>query len=231
MRKRRGDGSFKTQMAQEIEIKLRVEDIDTLKATLKKMGARLLFRGTGRIHEWNTLFDTAQQDLRKRQQLLRTRIETPDGHVPRGRKNGAQPALLTFKGPVVGGRLRGGGSKISGGHKVREEIEFQLGDAAGVAKILDRLGMRPSFHYEKYRTTFQLPTTKLWAKGLLIELDETPIGIFMELEGPPIAIDRAAKELGFSTKDYILKNYVSLFAEDCRQRGQKMGDMVFQKRK
>jgi adenylate cyclase class 2 len=231
VRKRRGDGSFKTQMAQEIEIKLRVEDIDTLKATLKKMGARLLFRGTGRIHEWNTLFDTAQQDLRKRQQLLRTRIETPDGHVPRGRKNGAQPALLTFKGPVVGGRLRGGGSKISGGHKVREEIEFQLGDAAGVAKILERLGMRPSFHYEKYRTTFQLPTTKLWAKGLLIELDETPIGIFMELEGPPIAIDRAAKELGFSTKDYILKNYVSLFAEDCRQRGQKMGDMVFQKRK
>ena len=53
----------------------------------------------------------------------------------------------------------------------------------------------------------------------------------MELEGPPRAIDRAAKELGFSKKDYILTNYVSLFAEDCRRRGQKMGDMVFQKRK
>src|SRR5579863_10223405 len=76
--KKRGDDSFKTQMAQEIEIKLRVEDTDALKATLKKMGARLVFRGTGRIHEWNTLFDTAQQDLRKRQQLLRTRVETPD---------------------------------------------------------------------------------------------------------------------------------------------------------
>ena len=230
-RKRRGDGSFKTQMAQEIEIKLRVEDIDALKATLKTMGARLLFRGTGRVHEWNTLFDTAQQDLRKRQQLLRTRVETPDGHVSRGKKNGGQPALLTFKGPVAGGRLRAGGSKIGGGHKVREEIEFHLGDAAGVAKILKRLGMLPSFHYEKYRTTFHLPATKPWAKGLLIELDETPIGTFMELEGPPRAIDRAAKELGFSKKDYILTNYVSLFAEDCRRRGQKMGDMVFQKRK
>src|SRR5271154_4766648 len=155
--KKRGDSSFKTQMAQEIEIKLRVGDIAALKATLKKMGARLLFRGTGRVHEWNTLFDTAQQDLRKRQQLLRTRIETPDGHVSRGKKNGTQPALLTFKGPVVGERLHGGGSKIGGGHKVREEIEFRLGDAAAVAKILERLGMRPSFRYEKYRTTFRLP--------------------------------------------------------------------------
>ena len=91
--------------------------------------------------------------------------------------------------------------------------------------------MRPSFHYEKYRTTFQLPATKPWAKGLLIELDETPIGTFMELEGPPRAIDRAAKELGFSKRDYILTNYVSLFADDCRRRGRKMGDMVFQKRK
>jgi adenylate cyclase class 2 len=218
-------------MAQEIEIKLRVKDTEALKAALKGMGARLLLGGTGRVHEWNTLFDTDPQDLRKREQLLRTRVETPDGHVSQSKKSGGQPALLTFKGPIVGGRRRGGGSKIGGGHKVREEIEFQLGDAAGVAKILERLGMRPSFHYEKYRTTFQLPATKLWAKGLLIELDETPIGIFMELEGPPIAIDRAAKELGFSTKDYILKNYVSLFAEDCRRRGQKMGDMVFQKRK
>ena len=91
--------------------------------------------------------------------------------------------------------------------------------------------MHPSFHYEKYRTTFALSATKTWAKGLLIELDETPIGIFMELEGPPKAIDQAAKELGYSKKDYILTNYVSLFAEECRRRGKMMGDMVFQKRK
>jgi len=223
--------ALKTQMAQEIEIKLRVQDIDALKATLKRMGARLLFRGTGRIHEWNTLFDTVQQDLRKRQQLLRTRIETPDGHVSRSKKSVSQSALLTFKGPLVAKQRQRGSSTHAEQHKVREEIEFQLGDAAGVAKVLERLGMRPSFHYEKYRTTFQLPATKPWAKGLLIELDETPIGTFVELEGPPRAIDRAAKELGFSKKDYILTNYVSLFADDCRRHGQKMGDMVFQKRK
>src|SRR5580704_13291005 len=196
-------------MGQEIEIKLRVNDADGLRAALKGMGARVQHGGTGRVHEWNTVFDTARQDLRKREQLLRTRIETPDGQAPRRQDQAQQqPALLTFKGPVVARAGRHGKATIDERHKVREEIQFRIADAASLAKILERLGMRPSFHYEKYRTTFRLPATKLWAKGLLIELDETPIGIFMELEGPPIAIDRAAKELGFSTKDYILKNYV-----------------------
>lgn len=218
-------------MAHEIEIKLRVRDPARVRATLKGMGARTVLRGTGRVHEWNTLFDTPRQDLRRREQLLRTRIETPQGKVSRAKKDAAQPALLTFKGPVLGRRQPGRNSPRGGRHKVREEIEFQLGDAAALTKILERFGMRPTFHYEKYRTTFELPATKSWATGLLIELDETPIGTFMELEGRPNAIDRAAKELGFSKQDYILTNYRSLFAEHCRRRGKKIADMVFQNRK
>jgi adenylate cyclase class 2 len=208
-------------MAKEIEIKLRVNDVEELKGRLKRMGARLVSAGNGRVHEWNTLFDTARQDLRKREQLLRIR---------RGKKNARQPALLTFKGPVFAERRRGGNSKHDERHKIREEIEIQISDAAALAKILERLNMRPSFHYEKYRTTYRLPH-RAWAKGLLIELDETPIGTFMELEGPPRAIDRAAKELGFSKKDYVLTNYLRLFAEECRRRGKKMCDMTFRKRK
>jgi adenylate cyclase class 2 len=228
---KRDERGRKAQMAHEIEIKLRVNDPGKLRSALKGMGARTVHSATGRIHEWNTLFDTPGQDLRKRDQLLRSRIETPDGQASRGKKNAAQPALLTFKGPVFSGRRRDGSATRAQRHKVREEIEFQVGDAVAVAEILERLGMRPSFHYEKYRTTFALPATKPWATGLLIELDETPIGTFLELEGPPKAIDRAAKELGFSKEDYILTNYVSLFVEDRRRRGKKMGDMVFQKRK
>jgi adenylate cyclase class 2 len=219
----------KAQMAKEIEIKLRVNDVRQLKDRLKRMGARLVLAGTRRVHEWNTLFDTARHDLRKREQLLRTRIETPDGGVSRHKKDARQPALLTFKGPVFARRRRGASWTRGERHKVREEIEFQISDATALAKILEKLGMRPSFHYEKYRTTYRLPT-RAWARGLLIELDETPIGTFMELEGPPRAIDRAAKELGFSKKDYILTNYLRLFTEDCRRRGKNMGNMVFQKR-
>ena len=70
-----------------------------------------------------------------------------------------------------------------------------------------------------------------WATGLLIELDETPVGVFVELEGSGEAIDRAAKELGFSTADYVLKDYLTLYAEDCRKRGEQPRDMLFPRRK
>jgi hypothetical protein len=72
---------------------------------------------------------------------------------------------------------------------------------------------------------------KPWAKGLEIDLDETPIGTFVELEGPPRAIDRVAKELGYSKPDYIVTNYLVLYREECRRKGQKPGDMVFRKAK
>ena len=67
---KRGERGRKAQMAHEIEIKLRVNDPGKLLAVLKGMGARTVHRGTGRIHEWNTLFDTTGQELRKREQLL-----------------------------------------------------------------------------------------------------------------------------------------------------------------
>src|SRR2546430_12204052 len=79
--------------------------------------------------------------------------------------------------------------------------------------------MRGWFRYEKCRTTFRLPASKAWALGLLIELDETPIGTFVELEGPAAAIDRAATELGFSKHDYLSKNYLRLYMEECRRKG------------
>ena len=64
-----------------------------------------------------------------------------------------------------------------------------------------------------------------------IELDETPIGTFVELEGPAEAIDRAAEELGYSKRDYVLKNYLRLYMEDCRCRGEEPRHMLFPKRK
>jgi adenylate cyclase, class 2 len=217
-------------MAREIEIKLRLNDVKQFRARLKRMGARLASGGMGRVHEWNTVFDTPGQQLRKRRQLLRIRVETPDGKRSERAKKAAQAALLTFKEPDRGMRGRAGKSRDKR-HKVREEIELRVENAAALAQIFERLGMPAAVHYEKYRTTFRLPQSNPWAKGLLIELDETPVGNFVELEGPPRAIDRAAKELGFSKKDYVLKNYLRLHAEECLRRGVKVGDMVFQKRK
>ena len=115
----------------------------------------------------------------------------------------------------------------AGRHKVREEIEVEVADAGMFGRIFEGLGMRGWFCYEKYRTTLKLPASAKWARNLLVELDETPIGTFLELEGDPEAIDRAAEELGYTGQDYLLKNYLSLYLEECRRKGQAPSNMVF----
>ena len=215
-------------MAQEVEVKLRISDPQALRATLNRLGARLVGRGTGRVHEWNVLFDTPQGDIAKRGQLLRIRTETPPTKSKKRPAALAKRVLLTFKRPVAGEKTAtSAGIQENGRHKVREEIELEVADATILAAVFEGLGLRGWFRYEKHRTTFRLPTAARWAKDLLIELDETPIGTFVELEGPPAAIDRAAHELGFSPQDYILQNYLALYVEDCRHQGLEPQDMLF----
>jgi adenylate cyclase, class 2 len=215
-------------MTHEIEIKLRVKDLKALRLALRRLGGRLVSAGRGRAHEWNMVFDTPEEKLRSRGELLRIRTETPAKSNSKPIRPKVEPALLTFKRPV-GGRTMPQGRPPR--HKVREEIEVWIGDATTLTKIFEGLGLNGWFRYEKFRTTFRLPTTQRWAKGLLLELDETPIGTFLELEGPPMAIDRAAKALGFAKRDYIVTNYLNLYRKECQRRGKRPGDMVFEERK
>ena len=218
-------------MAQEIEIKLRISDAKGLKRALKRLGARPLGGGSGRVHEWNVIFDTPDGGLAKHGQLLRIRIETPEAKSKKAKASPTKRTLLTFKRPIVVGRAASSSAQEYRLHKVREEIEVEVADATVLARIFEGLGMRGWFRYEKYRTTLRLPARSGWAKGLLIELDETPIGTFVELEGPPAAIDRAALELGHSRRDFILKSYLALYVEECRRLGQEPRDMLFAAKK
>jgi adenylate cyclase class 2 len=212
-------------MAQETEIKLRIDDVDAFRRKLQRLGAQPVTGNSGRVHEWNVIFDTPQSELAKRGQLLRIRTETPGVGSAHGER-GNQRVLLTFKRPVEHGK-----EPPAEHHKVREELELEVADAGMLARIFEGLGMRGWFRYEKYRTTYQLSASVDWAKGLLIELDETPIGTFVELEGSPEAIDHGAEELGFSRRDYILMNYLSLYLEDCKRKGTEPRDMLFQEKK
>ncbi len=216
-------------MPHEIEIKLHVKDLNALRRALKGLGARSVSGGTGRVHEWNVVFDTPRRELAGRGELLRIRTETPEPSNLKRLRRRAERVLLTFKRPI-----RGKQPGVSGRpprHKVREEIELEVANGRALTKIFEGLGFCGWFRYEKFRTTFRLPAAHGWAKGLLIELDETPIGTFAELEGPPKAIDRAAKQLGFAKQDYIVTNYLSLYLAECRRSGEKPGDMVFKNRK
>jgi adenylate cyclase class 2 len=206
-------------MAKETEIKLPVRDLKAFKRKVKKLGGKPVGAVSGRVHEMNVIFDTPDGGLAKHGQLLRVRTETPLGP---GKKAVPSRVMLTFKQPTVRG-VDGEGSRF----KVREETEVQVIDAEALAKIFVGLGLQGWFTYEKYRTTWKLGAANRWAKDLLVELDETPVGNFVELEGPAEAIDRAAEELGFARRDYLVKNYLALYVEDCKRKGVPPGNMLF----
>jgi adenylate cyclase class 2 len=220
-----GDEARDQNMSNETEIKLKITDAKALHRSLKRLGARAAIKGVTRVREENLLFDTPESQIAKNGQVLRIRMESPE---LAGKKAVADKSrtILTFKRPVQDTTNRLAAS-LRRDYKVREEFELEVSDGAALSQIFAGLGMRAWFRYEKYRTTYKLPASKSWAKNLLIEFDETPIGTFVELEGPADAIDRAASELGFSKQDYILKNYLLLYVEDCRKRGEQPKDMIF----
>ena len=89
--------------------------------------------------------------------------------------------------------------------------------------ILSRLGLKAGFRYEKYRTEFK----RAGEKGVAT-LDETPIGVYLELEGAPSWIDRTAKRMGFQESDYILTSYYGLYVAYCRDQGFAPTNMTFE---
>jgi adenylate cyclase class 2 len=208
---------------EEIEIKLRVQDVAAIRHRLKRLRAREI---SPRTYESNTLYDTPRHDLRRRDQLIRIRIEHPASNFGKRTPNENAPAVLTYKGPSLLSRnatKAGRHPKTRARFKIKEEWEVSVAGADEMARILRALGLHPVFRYEKFRTTFVLPRIR----GLKIELDEAPVGTYLELEGPIAAINRAARLLGYRRKDYMTDSYGSLYLADCARRGRKPGDMLF----
>jgi adenylate cyclase, class 2 len=190
----------------ETEIKLRVADLPGLIRKIFGLGARC----RGRVLERNTLFDTPDGDFRGRGRLLRIRLEDPAPSVllPGGRRR----AWITSKIPAA--------ESARSRYKEKLERESVLPLSGELATRLRSLGFRTGFRYEKFRTTFVLA-------GLHLDLDETPVGIFLELEGHRAAIDRVARALGYSRRDYIRGTYWDLYAAECRRLGRNPRNMTF----
>ena len=118
-------------------------------------------------------------------------------------------ALLTYKGPVIPAAI-----------KIREEHETVVSDGAALQTILEELGLHVWFRYEKYREEFQ-------ADDVVIAVDETPVGVFVEIEGQEDAIHRTAAALGRTAADYITDSYRFLFLQHRDANGLAGHDMVF----
>jgi adenylate cyclase, class 2 len=108
----------------------------------------------------------------------------------------------------------------AGRHKMRVETETKIADGAKMEAILQALGFQPCFRYEKFRAE--------WSDGKgHVVVDDTPIGNFGEIEGPPGWIDKTAHVLGISPVNYITQTYAGLFFEWKRQTRSPAQEMTF----
>ena len=118
-------------------------------------------------------------------------------------------SVLTFKGPVEPSLM-----------KLREELETLVSDGTVLVRVLEELGFHVWFRYEKYREEFALD-------DVIIAIDETPVGTFVEIEGGERGIHGMAMALGRSPSDYVLDSYRRIYILYCDARGVRAADMVF----
>jgi adenylate cyclase class 2 len=185
----------------ETEIKLRWN------GTAPEARALIELRGyavsSPRTLESDQLFDLPSAALQQSDRILRLRkMTSPEGITH---------AMVTYKGPAT-----------RDGYKSREEIEFDVSDPGAFTLVLNRLGYQPVFRYEKFRT-------QLRAAGEpgLITIDETPIGLYLEIEGPRDWIDSTAVRLGLPKAQFLTASYARLYKDFRVQHPQSPPDMIF----
>src|SRR6201985_2112795 len=181
----------------EIEVKFRIRDPKALEATLSRLGFHCK---TPRTFERNILFDTPAHELRATRQILRLRRY-------------GDRWVLTHKQTTPN-------DSPDARHKERIETETVVEDGEAVASIFRVLGYTFTFVYEKWRSE--------WAdnEGHCV-VDETPIGQYAELEGPPEWIDRMLAALHGAPAKVTTLSYGRLFELWQQETGSHAQNMAF----
>ena len=175
----------------EREIKYQVEDFYPYRKQLLGQGAK---RQSSFLED-NIVFDDEGESLKREAKLLRLRR--------------SDTVTITFKKPVDRTRF-----------KIMEEYEIEVSDFDEAEKIINSLGFRKVFRYQKRREVFTLHDTH-------ILLDETPIGNYIEIEGTEEHILKLSKGIGLEPEQGSSKNYMELYREYCAQNNLKPTDMLF----
>ena len=183
----------------EVETKFVIQDPDSLRGRLAVLGALML----GRHLESNVRFDTAEHALTARKQVLRLR------HIE---ESGETNSVLTVKTP------HDDNDPVLA---VRREIEMTVSDGDAVTAMLEILGFRPYWRYEKRRESYVY-------KGVAIVIDELPIGWFAELEGNPDAIIGVCAELGLDITQGMKLSYSEIFEVVRQTLNLEIPDLTFE---
>jgi adenylate cyclase class 2 len=180
---------------QELEVKFHVANLADIARRLHSLGAVEILP---RVHEINLRFDTPESELAQGYRVLRLRQDSA--------------ARLTYKGP----------SRYQEGVRLRQEIEFVVGDFESARLFLEALGYEVQMMYEKYRTTYGLD-------GVHITLDEMPYGAFVEIEGPdPESIRRLDDRLGLDWERRVPESYTVIFERLSEAMGLSVRDLSFE---
>lgn len=179
-------------MAVEIEAKMKVDDLDAVRAKLREAGARRV----GRDLEVNTFFDTEDRSLLATDEGLRVRKS-------QNADTGETSVVMTYKGPRHHGIL-----------KSREEVELPVGDLDAATELLSKLRFKIVLSFEKRRETWEL-------EGCKVELDELPhLGTYVEIEGPAeAAVLKVRGMLGLNDRGLVKASYAALLGEYVQERG------------
>jgi adenylate cyclase class 2 len=169
----------------ELEIKLKLDDHEPVRARLREIGAKRL----GEVLETNTFFDTPDRTLKSQDRGLRLRTSTLAA-------TGAAKHIITYKGPRAPGAI-----------KRREEIEFAIDQPDRAVALFKGLGYTDTFTFEKRRESWPVD-------DCLVELDELPhLGKFIEIEGPSEASILAVRAtLQLDDAPAIAEPYIALLS-------------------
>jgi adenylate cyclase class 2 len=127
-------------------------------------------------------------------------LDTPGLHLSEGRlalRLRREPGVttLTYKGVPQAGPV-----------KSREEIETTVADADAMELLFDRLGFVERWRFEKHREDYAVGDARVF-------VDDSSVGVYIEIEATPDLIETTAALLGKSPADYVLSSYRSLAAK------------------
>jgi len=167
-----------TLVRDELELKARVEDPDSLRKALLAAGAELVYRGA----MLDRRFDRKGR-LQRRDEVVRLRVYHPADRS-------AEWGVLGWKGPV--------GKRD--GYRHREEWESRVDDPRAVLVVLRRLGYKIVVRIDRAIEQYNLG-------GATLRLEWYPaMDVLLEVEGVPDEIEHAIAATGLPRESFLAES-------------------------
>ena len=178
-----------TVVREELELKARVDDPDTVRKAILAAGAELVYRGA----MIDRRFDRRGR-LERRDEVVRLRVYHPADKSP-------EWGVLAWKGPA----------QRRGEYRLREEWESRVDDPKAVLVILRHMGYKISVRIDRAIEQYRLGDATL-------RLERYPaMDVLLEVEGQPEAIERAVAATGLP-RDAFLPESLPHFTEAYEER-------------